>query len=309
MEEVIRKAKPDIKQTSVQQYVVQLRSLLNIFKKEHLDFLDNFTEVKLKISHLHYTTQRNIYNSIIVYLQGLNDNGVKDETIKQYIDHRNELNLQYSKEQESGVISDKQSPNLVDISEINKMIDTLTKEVKLIKLKAKMTKMDVSTLRSWILLNMLTRIPTRNDASNMLYISQAMYNKLSQEDKENNNYLVNRRSGLVFIYNAYKTSKAYKENIIESPKDLSKMLRAYIKLMDFKVGDNIFPMTRNALSQLLLKTSKKYMGKSISTTMIRKSYLSSKYAGLNEEKVKDSKMMGHSISTQQTVYVKKQSQE
>ena len=132
MEEVIRKAKPDIKQTSVQQYVVQLRSLLNIFKKEHLDFLDNFTEVKLKISHLHYTTQRNIYNSIIVYLQGLNDNGVKDETIKQYVDHRNELNLQYSKEQESGVISDKQSPNLVDISEINKMIDTLTKEVNLL---------------------------------------------------------------------------------------------------------------------------------------------------------------------------------
>jgi len=309
MEEVIRKAKPDIKQTSVQQYVVQLRSLLTIFKKEHLDFLDNFTEVKLKISHLHYTTQRNIYNSIIVYLQGLNDNGVKDETIKQYVDHRNELNLQYSKEQESGIISDKQSPNLVDISEINKMIDTLTKEVKLIKLKPKMTKMDVSTVRAWILLNMLTRIPTRNDASNMLYISQAMYNKLSQEDKENNNYLVNRRSGLVFIYNAYKTSKAYKENIIESPKDLSKMLRAYIKLMDFKIGDNIFPMTRNALSQLLLKTSKKYMGKSISTTLIRKSYLSSKYAGLKEEQLKDSKMMGHSIQTQQAVYVKTQSQE
>jgi len=309
MEEVIRKAKPDIKQTSVQQYVVQLRSLLTIFKKEHLDFLDNFTEVKLKISHLHYTTQRNIYNSIIVYLQGLNDNGVKDETIKQYVDHRNELNLQYSKEQESGIISDKQSPNLVDISEINKMIDTLTKEVKLIKLKPKMTKMDVSTVRAWILLNMLTRIPTRNDASNMLYISQAMYNKLSQEDKENNNYLVNRRSGLVFIYNAYKTSKAYKENIIESPKDLSKMLRVYIKLMDFKIGDNIFPMTRNALSQLLLKTSKKYMGKSISTTLIRKSYLSSKYAGLKEEQLKDSKMMGHSIQTQQAVYVKTQSQE
>ena len=63
-------------------------------------------------------------------------------------------------------------------------------------------------------------------------------------------------------------------------------------------------LSRNALSQLLLKTSQKYMGKNISTTMLRKIYLSSKYANVKEEMKKDAKIMGHSVSTQQNVYVK-----
>ena len=55
-------------------------------------------------------------------------------------------------------------------------------------------------------------------------------------------------------------------------------------MMGFKVGDNIFPLSRNALTQLLIKTSQKYIGKNISTTIIRKIVLSSKFADSNKEK-------------------------
>lgn len=301
--EIIKKAKPDIKPTSQKQYLAQLRKLLSLFETDRLEFLDKPKQVAEKIKDLHFTTQRNIYNSIIVYLKGTTTKQ-DDKFIKEYIDIRDKLNDQYLEEQQSGKVSKKQEDNLVDISEIQTMISKLNNDVNAIKKKTSFNRSDISTIRAWILLNMLVRIPTRNDASNMLYISQTEYNKLSDKDKEQNNYLVNKRDGLRFIYNFYKTSKAYKENIIEIDKDLQKLLRQYIKLMKFNIGDNIFPMSRNAISQLLLKTSQKYMGKNISTTLIRKSYLSSKYNKLKQEMEADAKKMMHSVQTQQLVYNK-----
>jgi len=65
-----------------------------------------------------------------------------------------------------------------------------------LKKKNKLTKMDISTIRAWVLFNMLSRIPTRNDASNLLYITQKAYKKLTDEEKQKNNYLVNERNNM-----------------------------------------------------------------------------------------------------------------
>lgn len=303
IKQTILKGRPNLKPNSVNQYAAQLRKLLSLFETDNLSFLDQPKEVTEKIKDLHYTSRRNVYNSVIVYLYGVDD--PKNEPyIKEYISIRDKLNDQYFTEQASGKISEKQEKNLVDIKEIENMIDTLNKEVKEIKKKLSFNRSEISTIRSWILLNMLTRIPTRNDASNMLFISQAEYKKLTLEDKQQHNYLVNKRDGLYFVYNDYKTSKIYKENKIDAPKELQKLLKQYIKMMGFKVGDNIFPMSRNALTQLLIKTSQKYMGKNISTTLIRKSYISSKYGNTKNEMEADAKKMMHSIQTQQGIYNK-----
>ena len=303
IKQTILKGRPNLKPNSVNQYAAQLRKLLSLFGTDNLSFLDKPTEVTEKIKDLHYTSRRNVYNSVIVYLYGIDD-PKNQPYIKEYISIRDKLNDQYFTEQASGKISEKQEKNLVDIKEIEKMIDTLNKEVKEIKKKPSFNRSEISTIRSWILLNMLTRIPTRNDASNMLFISQAEYKKLTLEDKQEHNYLVNKRDGLYFVYNDYKTSKIYKENKIDAPKELQKLLKQYIKMMGFKVGDNIFNLSRNALTQLLIKTSQKYMGKNISTTLIRKSYISSKYGNTKSEMEADSKKMMHSVASQQLIYNK-----
>ena len=65
------------------------------------------------------------------------------------------------------------------------------------------------------------------------------------------------------------------------------------------------PITRTELSKLLIKFSKKYMNKSISTTLLRKIYLSSKYGDTKKEMEADSKVLGHDVaSTGMKVYVK-----
>ena len=68
-------------------------------------------------------------------------------------------------------------------------------------------------------------------------------------------------------------------------------------------------LTRTELSKVLLKFSEKYMGKKISTTLLRKIYLSGKYSNIKDEMEADAKMMGNSVATQQAVYVKKPQKE
>jgi len=300
--EIISKARPNLKHNSVKQYEAQLRKLKSIFETDNYDFIKKPEQVQDKIQDLHFTSQRNMYNAIVILLMALNSDKEYDKLIETYSELRDELNHKYEDEQKSGVISDKQKDNFVDMSEIEKMISQLRSQVMPLKKKNKLTKMDISTIRAWVLFNMLSRIPTRNDASNMMYISQKAYKKLSDEEKQQNNYLVDERNNMKFIYNVYKTSKKYGENVIPVPADLKPVMRTYLKLMDYKIGDNIFPMSRNAISQLLLKTSKKILNKNISSTMVRKSYLSSKYD--YEEMKKDAKMMGHSVATAQKVYTK-----
>lgn len=302
--ELISKSRPNLREVSVKQYEANLRKLKKLFNTDDYNFIKNPSKVKDKINDLHYTTQRNMYNAIIVLLMAIDDSKMK-KLIETYSEMRDEGNQKYEEDNKSGVISEKQGKNFTTMEELNSMIATLKKEVLPLKKKQKLTKPDISKLRAYVLFSMLTRIPTRNDASNMIYASQKQYKKLSEKDKETTNYLVDERGNMKFIYNYYKTSKKYSENIVPVPQDLKPIMRMYIKLMDYKLGDNIFPMTKNALSQLLLKQSKRLIDKSISSTLIRKIYLSSKYSGLKEEMEKDAKMMGHDTSTAQAVYVKK----
>ena len=80
----------------------------------------------------------------------------------------------------------------------------------------------------------------------------------------------------------------------------------YIKRMDYKVNDIIFPLSRNGLSQLLIKTSKKYLSKSISTTMLRKIVASDLLGDVKKAEEELSKKMGTDIATIKSVYVKEQ---
>ena len=79
---------------------------------------------------------------------------------------------------------------------------------------------------------------------------------------------------------------------------MEKIINTYIKQNNYKSGDIIFNFTRNGLSQILLNTSAKYLGGiKLSTTMIRKSYLSSKYSDIKKEQDKDATIMKHSVET------------
>ena len=312
----ISKARPSLKTNTIKQYTTNLNKLKKMFDTDDYDFLKKPKDVMNKLSDLHYLSQRNILNAVIVLLMALNDDKKYDELLEEYGKLRDELNDKYNDEQKSGVISDKQSKNFATTEEVFNMINEMADELKPLKKKSNdnITKKEKQLLQAYVLFNIYARMPFRNDVAGMMSINQAAYKKLSDEEKKENNYLVVPSKGnLYFVLNKYKTSKKYEELDLKiEDKDLRKILRYYLKVNGmgvlFKTSTDK-PLTRIELSKVLLKYSKKYMNKSISTTLLRKIYLSSKYGNMKEELEKDNKVMGHSKQVALDTYVKKSKDE
>jgi hypothetical protein len=309
--EDIQNARPNVKPNTIKQYEVNLKKLQKIYDTDNYNFLSKPDDVMDKIKDLHYLSQRNILNAIVVLLMALNHDEKYDELLITYGDLRDELNDKYSDEQKSGVISDKQSKNFTTTEEIFKMINQMADDLKPLKKKSKdeITKKEMQLLQAYTLFNIYSRMPMRNDVAGMTAINQAAYKKLSEEDKKENNYLVVPSKGqLYFVLNQYKTAKKYKElDLPIEDANLRKILRYYLKMNGkgilFKTSTGK-PLTRTELSKVLIKYSKKYMDKSISTTLLRKIYLSSKYGDMKKELEKDNKIMGHSKAVALDTYVK-----
>lgn len=302
---LIQLARPNLRLSSVTQYEANLKKIRAQAGADSYDFLKKPTEVRDLMKDLHYTTQRNILNAIIVFLMAIDKDNKMTDLISNYSTTRDALNERYVEENKSGIISEKQKKNFASMEEIDGMLEALKKEVAPFKKKDRLIQKEISQLRAYVIFSMLKRLPTRNDMSGMRVINQSTYKKLTQEDKEERNYLVNQPKNMRFVYNVYKTAKKYGENVMEVPDDLKPIIRMYMRLMGIKNGDVMFDMTRNAISQLLTKQSQRLIGKKISSTMIRKIYLSDKYADVNVEKDKDSKMMMHSKGMAELVYTKK----
>tara|TARA_R110002020_G_scaffold75872_2_gene192800 strand:+ start:2153 stop:3112 length:960 start_codon:yes stop_codon:yes gene_type:complete len=311
VKEDISKARPNLKINTIKQYETNLKKLKKIFDTDNFDFLSSPDKVKDKIHELHYTTQRNHYNAIIVLLMALNKDDKYKKILEEYGKIRDELNDKYLEEQSSGVISEKQKENFTTIEELEGMIHKMEKELKDLKLKKKkeLTKKEMALLQNYVLFSIYTRLPMRNDVAGMETITKRAYNKLSEKEKKENNYLVLEKNNMFFVLNKYKTARKYEELKIDIPPDLKKLLRYYLKVNGMGVlfkSSTGKPLTRNALTQLMIKVTQKYLNKSISTTMIRKIYLSSKYGDMKEELKQDNKVMGHSMGVALNNYVKKE---
>ena len=312
--EVIQKARPNAKESTIKMYSSNLNKLKKMFDTDNFDFLKQTDKVKDKLSELHFTTQRNYLSAVVIYLMAISKNEKdmkEDPLILKYAELRDDLSKIIEDNNATGIISDKQKDNFVDISEVNKMVQEMGEEIKNKKIKKKedLSSKDKALLQVYTIFSIYTRLPMRNDLAGMEAINKRTYNKLTEENKKEKNYLVVNKNNMFMVLNEFKTNTKYKSINIPIEKDLEKLLRVYLKMNGMGVlfkSSTGKALTRNALSQLLLKTTKKRMGKSISTTMLRKIYLSSKYGKIQEEQAKDAEIMGHSVNTQNKVYIKKE---
>jgi len=308
--EMIQNSRPSLKESTIKQYERQLKTLQNIFDTDSWEFLEDIDKVKNALSDKHFTTQRNFYNSIIVLLLALNKDKKYTELIDRYTEIRDQLNQQYLEQQQSGKITDKQSDNFISKNELLNMLSIMEKEIKKNKLKSKndLNADDIELLTRFTIFTFLINLPVRNDLAGMKYINKTMYNKTTTEDKTN--YLVKDKSKMFAVLNDYKTKGTFGSKIIDIPKNVEKILKMFIKTTKKEFGDVLFvnrrgeAISRNGLSQFLLKTSQKYLDKNISTTMIRKIVFSDEFMEKNKIQKKLSDVAGHSVETQNLIYVK-----
>jgi len=298
VKKAIRDFRPELKESSLSQYMSQLKKIRKLFGEEDFEFLEHPDPVTEMISTQggHFTSQKNLYSAIVMYLKALNHDGQFDEPIHIYETFRNELRDQYQAEQETGVITDKQSKNFITMEELQSFIQKMRKDIK-----------DKPQLHMvYCMFEILSRHPLRNDLAGMLYLTQTAYSKLTDAQKIERNYLVKTEGGFILLDADHKTAKTYGTIKIHIDKDteLAKILRTYLRVMKYKGGMDIFPVTPNYMSQLLIKTSHKYIDKNISSTMIRKIVSSEKFLGAKEEQIAHAKQLGHAVGTQNLIYVK-----
>ena len=316
IEQSIREYKPNLKDASVKLYMISIRRAKEINGSSNMDFikdpkltnkiLSDFIPLGSK-EKTKYTSVRNTLIALTVYIESINKEYQYNDIIQEYKKIINDYNKQYSDEQKDGKLKGRQIANMINKEELDTLIKTLDQHVAMYKKKKEIIKLntkELSDIRAWILFHILKEIPTRLDYDQMKLISQREYNTLKKKNELTKNYIVSSRGLYKFSFNDYKTNKIYGENVISMNKPLKLKINLYLKLNDYKVGDIIFPLTRNAMSNLLTKTSDKIIKKKVSVQILRKFYISEKYGGVSQEQIKDAQVMGHDLSVQQKVYNK-----
>jgi hypothetical protein len=312
LEMIIKAARPNISDNSIKQYMSSLRTLNggSAVPINNVDFLKDFDVVMEKLKEKKPTTIKNYMNAIIVVLGALK---MDDVLIKQYEAVRDKLNGQYSEEQATHQKSEAQEKNWVDYDDYVKKVDELGERLDDVKKKAEWSNDDVRRFQEYLIAKLYTVYPLRNDYV-MKVVSKAEFNKLSEKDKEQMNYLVVPSNGhtMFFVLNEYKTRRKYGEKrVLIMDAEVQKVLRLWLKrtshssLFVDPIKGFDKPADSSTITKILTTMSKReFGGKSVGSSLLRHMYLSSKYADTVKEMEKDADMMGHSGGVQQTIYVK-----
>lgn len=306
----------DLKESTVKIYVKNIKNISRLLSEDDeeqggVEWLKDVEAVKQKIEDLNYndTTKRNYYNAIIIYLQSISEDGQNTDMIYKYTKIRDEINKIYEESNASSVWSDKQLKNLITAEEFYGMIADIGRELRArqLKKKKKLTESDRSLLQIYTILNIHREIPLRNDLAGMVVIQQKDFEQMDEEDKKVGNFLVTGKGIMFMSLNDYKTSRKYGSLKIMLNQNLRRIVRFHLH---FSINEHLLvradgkPMSKNLLSQVILREFKKRTGKNISTTMLRKIYLTEKYGTFKEELEKDNNNMMHSMDEALSVYVK-----
>jgi len=308
---IIRKEKDQLTEKSVEQYARCLKLLhINVVgfeKTKDNNFVKDYEKVENYLSKFSFTTQRNYCNAIVALLES--EDKRDKVALKHYEKIVKQQNDNYKKQNESGIISDKQAGNFVGIDKVDELLDKLKKE------KNKM---------GYIIFKILYHHHIRNEIAELQVIGLKPFKKLternkyyykSKEDEEDDknrvgkNYLVMGSKKIFIARNGYKTEKKYGEIIFEiTDKLLMREIRQYVKTL---LTNEMFPFPsqantdkRNQLSNFMIYLSKKHIGVNISTTIMAKIMMSHKYLENKKKQEQTAKERGHSLDVEMNVYIK-----
>ncbi len=315
MKEFLREQKPKVKESSIEAYYKALSSV-----KSNVGGFNNFTDYDLVIDKLSVypsTTQNNYIMAILIVLEGFNQNKDYTELIYKYKQYRKTNQDKYMKDSQGNVKTEFQKQHDVSFEQVNTMIQRIGEDLKKRKLNRKgitLTPEDNTLLNQYTIFKILLETGDRNEVSDMVLMTPTAMKNLLETEK-NKNYLVREKKGFTAHYFDHKMKgKTDKSSHTFSP-ELVKILRNLIRLKDIKIYDTLFtnsantPITRNQISQILANASKKYIGKSVGSRVIRHLVITKEKEPfvevekeLNEKKEALAKKHGHSVFTMDKIY-------
>lgn len=298
----------DIKEKSVQAYLIILKKLNNDKDIESLDYLNDTDTIIKKISEKKLTTQRNYVSAVLTALTCRKDVDDNDEIMMIYKDHLNNLNIEYDKFIESHEKTQSQVDNWCSLAELKSIRTNYKKRIrneKYIK-KETLTPNEKELLSNYMIVSLYTLLPpVRVDYAPMQIIKDIL-----DDDGETNYLYIKSRNNKEFILNEYKTSKKYGKKIIEIPSELNSVINLYLKFHklnnSFLFNSKGNYMTAVDLTKQIPKAFGEYSNKHIHLNLLRHIYISENVELPDIEKIKKEKdladTMCHSVATQKTYY-------
>lgn len=309
------KEKRKIKESSLKSYIFNINKLHRlIYDKdvENLKFLEDKDKVMETLENKKLSTRKSYLAAIVVSLMAMNED---DELIKYYRDEMEELAKKFNDEMSTQRKSERQNENWVSLDKLKKVMRKYRNELVEKKIFEKepdtLNNKEFDLLQKWVVASLYViddkNPPLRNNYS-MKIIKEKDYEKLSEEDKKKENYLINKsRNKKVFSLGDYKTSGKYGIKLIDIGKKLNSVLNIWLK---FNKSDNLLlnskkeRMSSNALTKYLNKVFLPSGKSNISSSMIRHIFITEKFPPQLAEKEEISSKMLHS-KDQQTLYSKK----
>jgi len=291
IQEILRKNKPDVKESSLKTYsniVGKICSILELHFEEDV-FIKHKAKVMEYLKNVPISTQRSVISAIIAVHP--------DEHFKELLDR---ANADYNAEKATGEATQKEKDNWISQDEIKDKLIELKEHMKItLSKKSPLTAKDYQVLQNYVILALTggQYIAPRRlaDFTNL---------KINNINPSTDNYIKDHN---ILILNIYKTAGLYGEQEIHLPKKLVKIIHDFMKQTEhinreYLLFDNFYqPLTNVKLNQRLNSI---FNGKKISTNNFRHSYLTEKF-GNNYREMKDTAtMMGTSVGTIQGHYIK-----
>lgn len=284
----IKNNKPDISDSSIKTYSSILKNIyLKIFNDSDID-ISKFDETDKILDYLK-TMSPNRRKTVLSSLVVITDNKAYRDLMLKDINQYNE-DISHQDKTEA------QKASWVEKEEVENILNELRDNAELLYKKKVLKIQDIQQIQNYIIMCLLSGyyIAPRRSKD---YVDFKIKN-ISETD----NYLTK----LSMIFNSYKTSKTYGQQIIPINIQLKNILLKWIKVnpTEYLLFDSKF----NKLSSVKLNQRiNALFGKKVSVNQLRHTFLTSKYASTikqNQEINDTMKEMGSSAQ-QLNLYVKK----
>lgn len=312
----------NIKKSTLDNYKTNFKAIFKAVEGDkdfNIDFLSDFDKVKKYLETLLPSVKKTRIAVILVILR-LNEEK-NQKMINKYTEYLGDVKSKYEAMINQNKKNAKQSENWVEFKKLVKVFNSYAREVKEQRLnklgKKVLTNKEKDLLNKYLVSGLYILHPAiRLDYAGMKLISDKDYNKLSEEDLDNNSYLVIQgRNNKKFHFgkNTYKTGKKYGHKIKPVEKKLNQVINVWLRHNQDKEylvnGIRGKPLSRNGLTKFLMKVFKPSGSGHISANMIRHILISENedLQKLKELKKKAEKLaddMHHSTQVQQSTYFK-----
>ncbi len=280
--------KRNIKPNSLKAYLINIKKLHKKVEGDedvkNINFLNKYDKVIDALDDFKLSTQKNYLAGIIVALDSFNEKGKFDDLLKKYREYLDKIHKKYVEDYENGEKSQSQKKNWASMTELKKVMNALFRDIKERELfqKKELNKKQLLLMQKWVIANLFLNEdnpPVRLDYAPMEIIQKSEFDKLDEDEKKENNYLViSSRNKKMFSFNEYKTSGKYGVNDVPVGKKLNSVLNIWLRFNDtdsLLLNTKLEPMSSNGLGKEIKKIFSS-LNKNIPVNMLRNIFISEK---------------------------------